>query len=60
MPKRRKGRSVRKNKSPGDDAGGNDNSGNPHSFVIPRGKVGKFVGELVKDFRKVSFFAPRQ
>ena len=27
----------------------------PHSFVVHRGKTGKFVQELCKDFRKVRF-----
>ena len=26
----------------------------PHSFVVHRGKTGKFVQELCKDFRKVN------
>jgi len=51
---KRKGRSVRKNKQAGGgDDEAEDLSRAPHSFVVHRGKTGKFVQELAKDFRQV-------
>jgi len=55
---KRKGRSVRKNKQLGTagNEGGDepeDLARAPHSFVVHRGKTGKFVQELAADFRKV-------
>ena len=52
---KRKGRSVRKNKQV---AGAGAEEGEeltkaPHSFVVHRGKTGKYVQELCKDFRQV-------
>lgn len=53
---KRKGRSVRKNKQVGAGATGvepEELSRAPHSFVVHRGKTGKYVQELCKDFRQV-------
>jgi len=51
MPKR-KGRSVRKNKHVTTEEP-EEISKAPHSFVVHRGKTGKFVQELCRDFRQV-------
>jgi len=51
---KRKGKTVRKNKQTTEVQEANDEvSRAPHSFVVHRGKTGKFVQELCKDFRKV-------
>ena len=50
---RRKGKSVRKNKRVGVENEEEDLSRAPHSFVVHRGKTGKFVQELANDFRRV-------
>jgi len=53
---KRKGRAVRKNKQVSAGAGGEEPeelSRAPHSFVVHRGKTGKYVQELTKDFRQV-------
>lgn len=51
----RKGRLVRKQKA-GVSAEQTEEeyAAAPHSFVIHRGKVGKYVQELTADFRKVN------
>lgn len=55
MGRRRKGKATRKN--PHMAAHNNDENEDafkaPHSFVVPLGKTGKSVKELVIDFRKV-------
>jgi len=48
----RKGKSVRKNKHI-NDVESEEITKAPHSFVVHRGKTGKFVENLTKDFRKV-------
>ena len=54
MGRKRKGRSVRKNpQRPGTGNEDEEISKAPHSFVVPLGKTGKSVKELVSDFRKV-------
>ena len=50
---RRKGKSVRKNKRVGVEGEEDDLARAPHSFVVHRGKTGKFVQELANDFRQV-------
>jgi len=51
---RKKGKSVRKNKQVGKAVVEPDEfTRAPHSFVVHRGKTGKFVQELAKDFRQV-------
>jgi len=53
---KRKGKSVRKNGHVGAGPGGEEPeelSRAPHSFVVHRGKTGKYVQELAKDFRQV-------
>ena len=52
---KRKGRSVRKNKQVAGAAGeeGEEVTKAPHSFVVHRGKTGKYVQELCRDFRQV-------
>jgi len=53
---KRKGKSVRKNKQVGIGAKGDEPdelARAPHSFVVHRGKTGKFVQELASDFRQV-------
>nr|CAD7579291.1 unnamed protein product [Timema californicum] len=52
MGKHKKGRSVKNNKQVQVDEPDNLKLA-PHSFVIHRGSVGKYVQELTKDFRKV-------
>lgn len=49
---KRKGKSVRKNKHVS-NAEPEEITKAPHSFVVHRGKTGKFVENLTKDFRKV-------
>lgn len=49
---KRKGKSVRKNKHV-NNAEPEEITKAPHSFVVHRGKTGKFVENLTKDFRKV-------
>jgi len=49
---KRKGKSVRKNKHV-NNAEPEEITKAPHSFVVHRGKTGKFVESLTKDFRKV-------
>ena len=47
---------MRKNKHVSSGAGGEEPeelSRAPHSFVVHRGKTGKYVQELAKDFRQV-------
>ncbi|XP_059475797.1 protein Peter pan [Neocloeon triangulifer] len=55
MAKKRKGRSVRrnKNKAPGESNEPEELTRAPHSFVITRGNTSGYVQELTKDFRKV-------
>lgn len=51
---RRKGKSVRKNKQVGAKVEEPEElSRAPHSFVVHRGKTGRFVQELAADFRQV-------
>ena len=50
---KRKGKSVRKNKRVGVEGEEEDLARAPHSFVVHRGKTGKFVQELANDFRQV-------
>jgi len=50
---RRKGRCSRKNKHVGAEAEAEELTAAPHSFVVHRGKTGKFVKELASDFRQV-------
>jgi len=49
---KRKGKSVRKNKHVS-NAEPEEITKAPHSFVVHKGKTGKFVESLTKDFRKV-------
>lgn len=57
MGRKRKGKSARKNKQVGVGGAAGDEpeelSRAPHSFVVHRGKTGKFVQELASDFRQV-------
>lgn len=54
MGRRRKGKATRKNAHKPSQEGEEDEvSKAPHSFVVPLGKTGKCVRELVTDFRKV-------
>jgi len=53
MPRRRKGKSQRKNVHKLGEEEDADVSRAPHSFVVPLGKASKCVKELVSDFRKV-------
>ena len=56
MPRRkRKGRTTKKNQnsSTGPDGDKDERSKAPHSFVIHRGKTGKYVQDLSSDIRKV-------
>lgn len=51
MARKRKGRSVRKNKQVQNEP--EDLVQAPHSFVIHRGLPGVHIAELTKDFRRV-------
>lgn len=51
MAKKRKGRSVRKNKQIETEP--EDVTQAPHSFVIHRGLSGGHIVELTKDFRRI-------
>ena len=56
MPRRkRKGKTVKKNQSSstGPDGDKDERTKAPHSFVIHRGKTGKYVQDLTNDVRKV-------
>ena len=56
MPRRkRKGKTVKKNQSSstGPDGDKDERTQAPHSFVIHRGKTGKYVQDLTNDVRKV-------
>lgn len=56
MPRRkRKAKSTKKNQnsSEGPDGDKDEPSKAPHSFVIHRGKTGKYVQDLTSDVRKV-------
>ena len=54
MGRKRKGKAVRKNAHQSSKEEENEDvSKAPHSFVVPLGKTGKCVRELVADFRKV-------
>ena len=56
MPRRkRKGKTTKKNQnsSAGPDGDKDERAKAPHSFVIHRGKTGKYVQDLSSDIRKV-------
>lgn len=53
MARKRRGRTVKKNHAVLSQENEEKLGQNPHSFVIHRGKVGKYVQELAKDFRRV-------
>lgn len=53
MPRRkRKGKTVKKNQASA-DGDADERTKAPHSFVIHRGKTGKYVQDLTDDVRKV-------
>ena len=56
MPRRkRKGKTSKKNlnSSKGPEGDNDDRTKAPHSFVIHRGKTGKYVQDLTSDIRQV-------
>ena len=56
MPRRkRKGKTTKKNlnSSNGPEGDNDDRTKAPHSFVIHRGKTGKYVQDLTSDIRQV-------
>ncbi|TRY74758.1 hypothetical protein TCAL_00734 [Tigriopus californicus] len=53
MGRKKRGKTVKRNHAVLSQENEDSLGQNPHSFVIHRGKVGKYVQELAKDFRRV-------